>query len=72
MVVAAVLAVVAVAEAVVDIILDVGVVPLIVQSDQGPEFMNDLLAELSSLLGSRQVFRSSFHHARNFQWPCEY
>ena len=51
----------AVGEALMDVILDMGVVPLVLQSDQGPEFMNDLLAELSSLLGSRQVFSSSFH-----------
>jgi len=52
---------VAVAEALVDIILDMGVVPLVLQSDQGPEFTNEILAEVSSQLGSRQVFSSSFH-----------
>ena len=50
-----------VAEALVDIILDMGVVPLVMQSDQGPEFTNEVMAEVARLLGSRQVFRSSFH-----------
>ena len=42
-----------VAEALVDIILDIGVVPLVMQSDQGPEFTNEVMAEAASLLGSR-------------------
>jgi len=50
-----------VAEALLDIILDMGVVPLVLQSDQGPEFMNEVLAELAGLMGARQVFSSSFH-----------
>lgn len=38
-----------------------GVVPLVVQSDQGPEFTNEILAEVVNLMGGRQVFSSSFH-----------
>lgn len=52
---------VGVAGALMDIILDMGVVPLVVQSDQGPEFTNEIMAELVSLMGCRQVFSSSFH-----------
>lgn len=52
---------VGVAEALVDIFLDMGVIPLVLQSDQGPEFTNEILAEVVSLLGARQVFSSSFH-----------
>ena len=50
-----------VAEALVDIFLDMGVIPLVLQSDQGPEFMNDVMAEMAAQLGSRHVFSSAFH-----------
>ena len=45
----------AVAEGLVDIILDMGVVPLVLQSDQGPEFMNDVLAEVATQIGRAHV-----------------
>ena len=37
-----------VAEALVDVFLDMGVVPLVAQSGQGPEFMNDVMAEMAA------------------------
>ena len=44
-----------------DIVLDMGVVPQVVQSDLGKEFVNELLSELLVLLGSTQVFSSAVH-----------
>lgn len=44
-----------------DIILDMGVVPLTIHSDLGKEFVNDLVGELLSLLGSSQIFSSAVH-----------
>jgi hypothetical protein len=50
-----------VAEQLFDVILDCGVVPQIVQSDLGREFVNAILSELLVLLGSHQVFSSAVH-----------
>ena len=44
-----------------DIFLDCGVIPPVVQSDLGREFMADVTKELITLLGSSQTFSSAFH-----------
>jgi hypothetical protein len=44
-----------------DIFLDCGVIPLILQSDLGREFIAAVTKELIVLLGSSQVFSSAFH-----------
>jgi transposase InsO family protein len=50
-----------VAVAIFDVILDAGVVPQIIQSDLGREFVNSLISELLVLLGAHQVFSSAVH-----------
>ena len=50
-----------VAEALVDVFLDLGVVPLVLQSDQGLEFMSDMMAKVVAQFGSKHVFSSAFH-----------
>jgi len=50
-----------VASALWDVILDMGVVPMYVQSDMGREFVNEMLGELLQLLGSAQIFSSAVH-----------
>jgi len=44
-----------------DIFLDMGCIPLIVQSDMGSEFINALMRELVGLLGSTQIFSTAVH-----------
>jgi hypothetical protein len=43
------------------VILDAGVVPVIIQSDLGSEFVNEMITELLYLLGARQVFSMALH-----------
>lgn len=50
-----------VAEAVLDVILDIGVVPAVFQSDLGRGFVNEVMGELLQLLGAAQVFSSAVH-----------
>jgi transposase InsO family protein len=50
-----------VAFALYEIILDAGVVPRVIQSDQGREFFASLMQELIRLLGARQVFSMALH-----------
>lgn len=50
-----------VAEALFDVFLDCGVIPLIIQSDLGREFVAAVMKELLTLLGSCQIFSSAFH-----------
>ena len=49
------------ANALFDVILDAGVVPLVFQSDLGKEFANETLGELLTFLGASQVFSSAVH-----------
>ena len=44
-----------------DIILDAGVVFVVVQSDNGKEFVNRTMRNLMQLLGVRQVFSMALH-----------
>ena len=50
-----------VADALVDAFLDIGVVPMVLQSDLGREFVNDVPTESTQLLGSTQLFSSAVH-----------
>ena len=50
-----------VAFALYEIILDAGVVPRVLQSDQGKEFVAAIMQEFIRLLGARQVFSMALH-----------
>ena len=50
-----------VAFALYEIILDAGVVPRVLQSDQGKEFIAAVMQEFIRLLGARQVFSMALH-----------
>lgn len=52
---------IAVAEALWDATLDMGVVPPIIQIGLGKEFVNEIMSELVQLLGSTQAFSSAVH-----------
>lgn len=50
-----------VALALTDIFLDCEVIPRVVQSDRGSEFINKTILEVNTLLGTKLVFAAALH-----------